>query len=423
MMVSLDETHDPNCESWVTSANELGSDFPVQNLPFGVYRMRNSNDPFRICTAIGDQVFDLAAVDGPQGSTLNELAAAGNRTWRDLRLRLFAALTDQAKQSKLSRFLVPMNDVELGLPVACGDYTDFFTSWYHAYNAGILFKPDAPVTPNFKWLPIGYNGRASSVVSSGTDVIRPQGQRAMPGQTLPDFGPSAFLDYEAELGLVIGPGNQHGSAIPIDEAEDHIFGIVLLNDWSARDLQAWEYQPLGPFLSKGFATTISPWVVTMQALAPFRKPGFKRFDGDPEPMPHLESERNKANGHLGVEIETWLRPENCGQETRLASAPYDSSYWTPSQMIAHHSSNGCPLRPGDILGTGTISGPEPEQAGSLLELSKAGREPVILEGGAQRRALEDGDTITLRARCNATAVRSIGFGAATGRIIPAKAAT
>ena len=421
-MSLLDETHDPNRQSWVSSANEVSTDFPVQNLPFGVYRKRGDDGPFRTCTAIGDQVFDLAAIDGPQGSTLNDLAAAGQGVWRDLRAKLFAALTDEGQKPTLSHYLTPMSDVEMGLPVSCGDYTDFFTSWYHAYNAGRLFKPDEPVSPNFKWLPCGYNGRASSVVLSETDVMRPHGQRAMPGQPVPDFGPSAFLDYEAELGLVIGPGNGLGSSIPIDQAENHIFGVVLLNDWSARDLQAWEYQPLGPFLSKGFATTISPWIVTMEALAPFRKPGFTRFDGDPEPMPHLESDRNKAAGHLGIEIETWLQPETGGPATQLASAPYDSSYWTPSQMIAHHSSNGCPLRPGDILGTGTISGPEPEQAGSMLELSKAGREPVQLDGGGERRALEDGDTVTLRARCQDTDRRSIGFGSATGKITSAATA-
>lgn len=420
-MAVLDETHDPDRKSWVSSANSDGTDFPVQNLPFGVYRKQGVDEPFRICTAIGDQVFDLAAIDGPEGTTLNELAAAGKSVWRDLRKRLFAALTDKGQKANLQRFLVPMRDVEMGLPVSCGDYTDFFTSWYHAYNAGILFKPDDPVTPNFKWLPIGYNGRASSVVPSGTDVIRPFGQGAMPGQLTPKFGPSTFLDYEAELGLVIGPGNPYGKPIPIDQAEDHIFGVVLLNDWSARDLQAWEYQPLGPFLSKGFATTISPWIVSMQALAPFRKPGFTRFDGDPAPMPHLESDRNKAEGHLGIEIESWLQPETGGPATQLASAPYESSYWTPSQMIAHHSSNGCPLRPGDILGTGTISGPEPEQAGSMLELCKAGRDPIRLASGDQRRALEDGDTVTLRARCTANNRRPIGFGMATGKITPSAA--
>src|SRR6056300_1654520 len=281
-MTEVDHTHAIDLESWFEPANRVKTDFPIQNLPLGMYRIAGSNDAFRACTAIGDHILDLAAVDAVYTENLNELAASGRTTWRQLRSDLSQALSDTSRRSQVERFLVPFDDVELGLPVTTRDYTDFFTSYYHAYNAGKLFRPDDPLTPNFKWMPIAYHGRASSIVVSGTDVHRPSGQIMPPGASEPVFGPSRFVDFENELGLVMGPGNPMGESIPIDRAEDHIFGVVVLNDWSARDIQAWEYQPLGPFLAKSFASTISPWIVTLEALAPYRA-AWERPADHPQP--------------------------------------------------------------------------------------------------------------------------------------------
>ncbi|MBU2606207.1 MAG: fumarylacetoacetase [Alphaproteobacteria bacterium] len=414
----LDHTHDLALKSWVGSANNPTTDFPIQNLPFGVYRLRGSHDVYRGCVAIGDKVFDLAGVDAETGPTLNALAAAGRGTWRDLRRQLSAALSDDNKAGALSKFLTPMTHVELGLPVMPRDYSDFFTSYYHAYNSGRMFRPNAPLTPNFKWLPIAYHGRASSIVASGTNIRRPRGQRVLPGDEAPTFGPSIWLDYEVELGLVVGPGTDLGATIPIENAEDHIFGVTLLNDWSARDIQGWEYQPLGPFLSKSFATTLSPWIVTLDALAPFRAPSFERFEGDPPALAHLTSAQNEVQGQIDINLEAWITPFNLHTPHKLSAASYASSYWTPAQMVAHHTSNGCPLNPGDILGTGTISGPELGEAGSLLELSQAGTTPLIVGTRTTRTFLEDGDTLTLKGRCTAAGHTPIGFGEATGKILP-----
>lgn len=416
-MSELDRTHDATLTSWIESANAPSTAFPIQNLPFGVYRKRGSAGEFRACTAIGDMVLDLAAVDAEYVGNLNALAAGGRSTWRALRARLSALLSDRSKNGSAQRFLVSLADAELGLPVAPRDYSDFFTSYYHAYNAGKLFRPDAPLTPNFKWMPIAYHGRASSIVPTGTPIHRPNGQIMPPGGTAPVFAPTRFLDFETELGLVIGPATALGETIPLARAEDHIFGIVVLNDWSARDIQGWEYQPLGPFLAKSFATTIAPWIVTLEALAPFRKPSFKRFDGDPAPLAHLTSLANEEAGHFDIGVETLLTPPG-GPTQRLSATSYATSYWNPAQLVTHQASNGCPLASGDILGTGTISGPEPHEAGSLLELGKMGSAPVALEGGQKRVALEDGDTLTLTARCARIGFRSIGFGEATGTIIP-----
>ena len=318
----------------------------------------------------------------------------------------------------MGKFLSRLSDVELGCPIECPNYTDFYTSYYHAFNAGSLFRPDAPLTANFKWLPIAYHGRASSIVVSGTDIVRPQGLRVLPGKETPEFGPSVWLDYEVELGLIIGPGNPMSTSIPMDTAEDHIFGVVLLNDWSARDIQAFEYDPLGPFLAKSFATTISPWIVTLDALAPFRMPAFKRFEGDPECPAHLSSKANTKHGHLGIDVEAWLQPGNAERPHQISRASYASSYWTPAQLIAHHTSAGCPLIPGDILGTGTISGPSLEQAGALLELSRAGQSPIEIAPGVHRAFLEDDDTVTLKGSCQNSGYRNIGFGAAGARVLP-----
>ena len=417
--VTLDETHDVSARSWVASANDPLTDFSVQNLPFGVYRRIDSAEGFRGCVAIGNCVLDLAAVDAATGPELNDIAAAGPASWKSLRQQLFRFLTDDANQDKGARFLTPMADVEMGCPVDCPDYTDFYTSYYHAYNAGRLFRPDSPMTANFKWLPIAYHGRSSSIVVSGTDIRRPCGQRVLPGKTDPEYGPSVWLDYEVELGLVMGQGNSMGARVSMQEAEDQIFGIVLLNDWSARDVQAFEYDPLGPFLGKNFATTISPWIVTTEALAPFRCPAFKRFEGDPECPPHLDSGWNRALGHFDITVEAWIQPCGANEEHRLSQSNYSSSYWTPAQLIAHHTSGGCPLRAGDILGTGTISGPTPGEAGALLELTKAAQAPVQLSPGMQRTFIEDGDTVRLRGYCSSATHRRIGFGEASGQVLAA----
>lgn len=418
-MTELDHTHDPALQSWVSSANAAETEFPIQNLPFGMYRRCGDTGAFRACTAIGDQVLDLAAVGAEYEGDLNALAAKGRGEWKHLRLALSKALSDASERGRIEGFLLPMGDVELGLPVTPRDYTDFFTSYFHAYNAGKLFRPDDPLTPNFKWMPIAYHGRASSIVVSGNDVRRPNGQTMPPGASEPVFGPSRFVDFENELGLVMGPGNPMGESIPIDQAEDHIFGVVVLNDWSARDVQAWEYQPLGPFLAKSFATTISPWIVTMEALAPFRSPAFKRFGGDPRPLPHLSSPENERSGHLDIMVEARIAPKGA-DEQRLSGSNYASSYWNPAQLVVHQTSNGCPINPGDILGTGTISGPEPSEAGALLELGKMGATPVMLENGEERIALQDGDRLTLTASCSREGYRSIGFGEASGAVLPAE---
>lgn len=419
MQLQLDHTHDQNAVSWVPGANEPDAEFPVQNLPFGVYRKKGTSNAFRGCVAIGDYVLDLAAVQAETGPTLNALASAGRETWRELRHRLFDGLTDSTQAGQLDEYLVLRENVELGCPVESPNYTDFFTSYYHAYNAGKLFRPDAPLSPNFKWLPIAYHGRASSIVVSGTDIARPQGLRLLPGQAGPEYGPSVWLDYELELGLVVGPGNSMGSTISMNDAEDHIFGVVMLNDWSARDIQAFEYEPLGPFLSKSFATTISPWIVTLDALAPFRSPAFDRFEGDPECPPHLDSDWNNKHGHLDINVEAWIHARGSKAKHRLSQSSYTTSYWTPAQLVAHHSSGGCPLVPGDLLGTGTISGPSPEEAGALLELSRAAQTPITIEPGIERTFLEDGDTITLSGQCKRDGFRSIAFGVAEGKVLPA----
>ena len=412
-MNGIDDTHDPDRPCWVPGALDPGTDFPIQNLPFGVYRRYGTLD-WRTGVAIGTQVFDLAGVDADFPAPLNGLASAGRSEWQRLRRALSTALTGTEPPGSLAHYLTPQDEVEMRLPVDCGDYTDFFTSYHHAYNAGALFRPDDPMTPNFVWMPIAYHGRSSSIVVSGTDVRRPHGQ-SNPTGTAPSFGPSQWLDHEVELGLVVGPGNEMGASVPIDQAEDHLFGVVLLNDWSGRDIQAWEYQPLGPFLSKSFCTTISPWIVTMEALAPFRSASPERPDAHPEVLAHLD-DRGLGQPHIDIEVEAWISCPETAEPARLSSASYTSSYWTPAQLIAHHTSNGCPLRPGDILGTGTISGPQGDQAGSLLELSQAGRRRLQIDG-ANRTFLLDGDEITLTGHCSAPGHHRIGFGAATGTIV------
>ena len=419
--MKLDATHDPGLESWVASANRPGTDFPIQNLPFGVFRRRGAGEEPRGGVAIGDQVLDLAALGIRTGPTLNRLAALGAAKLRELRKLLSLGLSTKAGRKKLERWLVPMAKAELFLPVSVGDYTDFYTSIFHATNVGRLFRPDNPLMPNFKWVPIAYHGRASSVVVSGTPIRRPHGQTKAPDAPAPVFGPSRRLDYEAELGFVVGRGNALGRTIPIKKALDHVFGVVLLNDWSARDIQAWEYQPLGPFLGKSFATTISPWIVTLDALAPYRVPAFARAEGDPAPLAYLADEADQREGMLSIEVEMTLRSARMRADkqppARLSRANYASSYWTPAQLVAHHASNGCNLRPGDILGSGTISGAESGSLGALLELTAGGRAPVTLPNGERRGFIEDGDELVLRGRCRREGRATIGFGEAAGRVL------
>ncbi len=422
--MKLDETHDPQLTSWVASANRPGADFPIQNLPFGIFRRRGSNDKPRGGVAIGDRILDLAALKIDTGPTLNGLAATGRAELRKLRRTLSLALSTQAGQKKLERWLVPMAKAELFLPVAIGDYTDFYTSIFHATNVGRLFRPDNPLMPNFKWVPIAYHGRASSVVVSGTPVRRPRGQTKAPDAPAPVFGPSRRLDYEVELGFIVGRGNALGKEIPLKKAEDHLFGVVLLNDWSARDVQAWEYQPLGPFLGKSFATTISPWVVTLDALEPYRVPAFQRAPGDPPPLAYLASEADGREGMFSIDVEMSVRSNALRAAkqppARLSRGNYASSYWTPAQLVAHHTSNGCNLRTGDLLGSGTISGPDRDSLGALLELTSGGREPVQLPNGESRTFIEDGDELILTGRCERPGYASLGFGTASGRIVASR---
>ncbi len=391
----LDATHSPELKSWIESANQPGCDFPIQNLPFGIFKRRGAKESPRGGVAIGDQVLDLAALGIKTGPTLNGIAAMGRPAWKKLRAALSKGLSVKNRDKRWSRYLLPIKQAQLFLPVATADYTDFYTGIHHATNVGKLFRPDNPLMPNYKWVPIGYHGRASSIVVSGTRIARPRGQVKAPDQDAPTFGPSRRLDYEAELGFVVGPGNRLGKGIAIQDAPNHVFGVVLLNDWSARDIQAWEYQPLGPFLAKSFATTISPWIVTLEALAPFRCAAYERAAGDPKPLPYLWDEEDQRAGGFDIQIEMHLNG------ARMSRASFRDSYWTMAQLVAHHTSNGCNLRPGDLLGSGTISGATPDSRGSLLELG--------------RGFLEDGDEVIEKGFCDNGAVR-IGFGEACGVI-------
>jgi fumarylacetoacetase len=305
----------------------------------------------------------------------------------------------------------------MGLPCEIGDYTDFYTSIHHATSVGKQFRPDNPLLPNYKWVPIGYHGRSSTIGVSGETIRRPRGQYKGPDDAAPGFGASKRLDYELELGIFVGKGNAQGEPIVIDEAESHLFGLGLFNDWTARDVQAWEYQPLGPFLSKNFASTLSPWIVTMEALAPFRVP-FVRPAGDPQPLPYLDDPDNRREGAVDIVLEVWLATANMREPQRLMQSNFRDSYWTMAQLVAHHTVNGCRLRPGDLFGSGTQSGPEPGQGGSLLELSQGGKQPLRLANGETRSFLEDGDTVILRGRCERGGFRRIGFGACAGTIAP-----
>ena len=418
--MTLDDTHDPSLRSWVESAHEPGCDFPIQNLPFGIFKRKGQKEPARGGVAIGDHILDLAALGVRTGPTLNGIAAMGRSAARKLRREVSRALSVKSRHKKrLQRYLVPMKQAELFLPVAIGDYSDFYSGIHHATNVGRLLRPDNPLLPNYKWVPIGYHGRRSSIVISGTGVRRPRGQLKPADAPAPVYAPSRRLDYEVELGFIAGSGNRLGSAIPVGEALEHVFGAVLLNDWSARDIQAWEYQPLGPFLAKSFATTISPWIVTMDALEPYRCPAFPRAVDDPQPLPHLHDESDQREGGFDIDVEMQLRTPKMEAPVRLSRANFRDSYWTLAQMVTHQTSNGCNLQPGDLLGSGTLSGTGADSLGSLMELSQGGKNPLQLAGGESRTFLEDGDEVIQRGRCAREGYATIGFGEANGRILPA----
>ena len=439
-MIHLNETHDQSLKSWVKSANEEGGDFPIQNLPYSSFRKANSDEEFRVGVAIGDKILDLVlagktnlfdglamqAITACSEKGLNGLMALQKGHWGALRSQLSKILSDQASDNyieKLTPCLFNQNEAEYSIPCKIGDYTDFYTSVYHATTVGSLFRPDNPLLPNYKWVPIGYHGRASSIVASGMDFIRPCGQIKKPDESSPIFGPAQRLDYELELGVFIGTGNNLGEPINIDDAEDHVFGICLLNDWSARDFQAWEYQPLGPFLSKNFFSSLSPWVVTLEALAPFRAQ-WSRDENDPQPLEYLDSESIRTSGAIDISLEVFLESdkhrETEQQATKLSSTNYSHSYWTISQMVTHHTVNGCNLQPGDLLGSGTQSGPTLQEAGSMLELSLGGKEKIILDTGEERTFLEDGDKVIFNGWCEKQGFRRIGFGEVSGTVLPCK---
>ena len=435
--MKLDATHDPALRSWVASANNADADFPVQNLPFGRLRRAGSGEEWRIGVAIGDQVLDLklAAEHGTWSAELQALLAPlargdlnahmaqNSRSRSALRAALSTALAEgSAQRNALRGALLPQASAEMSLPCAIGDYTDFYTGIHHATTVGKLFRPDNPLLPNYKWVPIGYHGRASSIGVSGQQFRRPHGQTEGDADA-PVFGPSRRIDCELELGVFVGPGNALGEPIAIGDAEEHLFGVCLLNDWSARDIQAWEYQPLGPFLAKNFATTISPWIVTMEALGPYRS-AFTRPAGDPQPLPYLDSAANREHGALDITLSVWLQTAAMREAEAAAvklseSNVAESAYWTLAQLVTHHTVNGCNLRSGDLFGSGTLSGPKPEQGGSLLELTLGGKHKITLRNGEQRTFMEDGDTITLRGHCSRAGAARLGLGEVSGTLISA----
>ena len=434
---SLNETHDAGLRSWVASANEPDGDFPIQNLPFGVFRRKGDGETFRIGIAIGERVLDLRAVaksraaiakpvadalGDPDADRLNTFMSRGPAAWSALRLVLSRALRAGADdEGDLTACLYDASDIEHAVPARIGDYTDFYASVHHATNIGKLFRPDAPLLPNYKWVPIGYHGRSSTIGVSGESFPRPVGQTMPPGAEAPSFGPSKRMDYEFEVGIFIGAGND--APIPIDEADAHVFGLCLLNDWSARDIQAWEYQPLGPFLAKNFATTVSPWIVTTEALAPFRT-AWQRPAGDPQPLAYLDAPSLRDEGAFDIQLDASLataRSEASNEAPmHLTRTSFRHAYWTVGQMVAHHTVNGCRLMPGDLFGSGTASGPTASEAGALIELVEGGKKPLTLANGETRTFLEDGDTVVLAAWCEKPGARRIGFGTCRGTLLPAR---
>jgi len=446
-MIALNHTHDSAARSWLASANVPDCDFPIQNLPIAVFRHFREDEAFRGGIAIGDQVIDLARVvvvgclEGRAAEAalagayhnLNVLMALGPDAWQALRHGLFDLLKEGAEGPKVDALrtcLIPQVAVEYNVPAQIGDYTDFYTSIHHSANIGKILRGDNgsdPVPPNFRWIPVGYHGRVSSIGVSGQEFRRPLGQSLPAGATEPVFGPCKRLDYEVELGIYIGAGNELGNAVALADAEQHIFGLCLLNDWSARDIQAWEYMPLGPFLSKNFATTVSPWIVSMEALAPYRQ-AWTRPEADPKPLPYLDAASNNAAGALDIQLQVSIhtpqRRAAGAAPVQVSQTSFRHQYWTAAQMLTHHTVGGCNLQPGDLLGTGTISGPTPAEAGALIELTKGGREPITLSGpGApdeQRSFLEDGDTVILRGWCEKPGAARIGFGECRGTVLPAR---
>lgn len=436
--MALNHTHDAAARSWLDAANLGEIDFPIQNLPLGVFRRKDTAEAFRGGVAIGDHVLDLGlaaphltgdaqrAAQACAQPVLNDLLDLGPPAWHALRHGLFAALRDDADPALVEALrpaLLPLAQIEHALPVRIGDYTDFYTSLDHAANVGKLMSPPLPVMANFRWLPIAYHGRVSSIGVSGQRFRRPLGQSMAPGASAPTVAPCARLDYELEMGIVIGRGNAQGEPITLDEAEAHIFGMCLLNDWSARDHQFWEMAPLGPFLGKNFATTVSPWLVTMEALQPFRLP-WTRVPADPQPLAYLDGRMNRASGaldiHLDVHLDTALRRSMGVAPAPLSRTNFRHQYWTVAQMVAQHTVGGCNLQPGDLLGTGTISGPDAGEAGAIIELSEGGRKVLKLEGSSEERTfLLDGDAVILRGWCEAPGHARIGFGACSGEVLPA----
>jgi len=436
----LDATHDPSARSWITAAQAADCDYTLQNLPHGVFTHKGTLEPPRGGVAIGDQVLDLGhlaatgllegqaqvACSVAAGETLNAFMGLGQPAWRSLRRALFRMLSsdaDPATQDKVRACLVPMAQAEMKLPVQVRNYTDFYTSLHHAVNVGRVIRPDNPLTPNFQWLPIAYHGRASSVVLSGTAFHRPHGQSRAPGTQAPAFGPCRRLDFELEVGFFVGPDTVLGQPVPLAEARDRIFGMCLLNDWSARDHQFWEMDPLGPFLGKNFCTSISPWIVTMEALAPFRVP-FDRLAVDPQPLPYLHDTADRTDGSLDVRLEVHLQTAQHRAHglpgDRITATSFRHQYWTIAQMLAQHTVGGCNVQSGDLMGTGTISGPTPGEAGALVELSAGGTRPVPLPTtGEERCFLEDGDSVVVKGWCERPGAARIGFGECRGEVLPA----
>ena len=444
MTYEINETHDQNLKSWIESANAPDTDFPIQNLPFCIFVHGSFTNHERIGFAIGDFIIDFHslleeglfvekdskvykqierfAFDG----TLNLAVELNSKHFPLIRQKLIEILSEKVDKNTrivVEKHLHLISESYLLNPFEIGDYTDFYCSIFHATNVGAMFRPDNPLLPNYKYIPIGYHGRASSIVVSGTDVKRPKGQNRTDQDAPPIFIPAKNLDYEMEVGFFVGKGNEMGESIPIENAEEHIFGLCLVNDWSARDMQAWEYQPLGPFLAKSFATTVSPFVVTMEALAPFRVPAFEREEGDPQPLDYLNGEQNKQFGGFDIKLEVYIQTEKMREENvapfMLSHSNMKDLYWTIGQMLTHHASNGCNLQTGDLMATGTVSGKEKDERGCLLELTWRGKEPIELPNGEQRRFLEDGDEIIMRGYCEREGFRRIGFGECRGRILPA----
>ncbi len=445
----INETHDPNLRSWVESANDPNTDFPIQNLPLCVHTSSRVTDIPSLGIPIGNQLLDLAALDanGSEGTGIDLLNGIADSVggWTDdpgldwhvmpygfggaIRKRVCQLLRSDNPELRdhrsVSKAFIPLSEAEFILPVnQIGDYTDFYCSIFHATNVGSMFRPDNPLLPNYKYVPIGYHGRASSIVISGTEIRRPKGQNRSDAEKPPVFIPCKNLDYEMELGFFVGQGNELGKSIPIGEAEEHIFGVCLVNDWSARDIQAWEYQPLGPFLAKNFATTISPFVVTMEALSPFRTKAFERDPDDPQPLEYLSDEQNQKFGGLDINLEVLIQTEKMRNENiephRLSLSNTRDLYWTIGQMLTHHASNGCNLQTGDLMATGTVSGREKSERGCMLELTWRGTEPIELPSGETRRFLEDGDEVIMRGYCEREGFRRIGLGECRGRILPAE---